>query len=200
MRLWSNILSLLGKEAGEMPFRKVLSHQLIERSQDELDSFDRWKTSTIKADALIWLRMSFEKFKNNRHDKTDGLDFLCCNTTNGFVIKYDATRWTKLDFQHLFDYLKQQVVELGYQKYVSEIKVVKECSKELTIERHYLKPPIAHQDGDTSIRQQLFGNILICMNSQGKQLENIKFSATIHHGRQYTTPLDFRELMDDVLR
>lgn len=199
MGIWSKILNLLGKDADEMPFRKVLHHELIERKPEEAASFERWLSSPAKGDMVVWLRSNLGKFIEDCKAQTDGVDFLCCNTTNGFVVNYDECRWTPEEFQHLFDYFKLQVEEMGYQKYVSEKKVIKECTKELTVERHYLKPPVKYAQ-DTTVRDQMYGNVLICMNWEEGALLNIKFSATTHHGRQYTEPLDFRELMDGMFR
>lgn len=180
------------------PKPELIEHKLIERTTDEKYHFDLWKDSPERITMMEWMYEEFKTFEKEKTACDEAMDFIVSPSTKGFIWRYNENRWTQLDVHHVFDYLQLRVKELGYKKYVSEVKVHKTGNKLEALHRHYLKPPVTYGEGQ--LLPQQWGNILICVSECDGKTTDLKFSATTYTDKLYTQAAEFTELMEWVLR
>ena len=119
---------------------------------------------------------------------------------DGFAIKYDQTIG-KENFQHLFDYFKDQVLDFGYKLQVSERNFKDKNSHVEIIQKYYLKP--AHKnltEPTSSTINQQYGNILIEHISLDKSPGYLKFLVTFYQDRLFTVVKDYDELINRLFK
>ena len=86
---------------------------------------------------MEWILNQYQNYKSPDQPRQDvAVDFLCCPSAKGFVVHFDPLRWNRSDFMCLFDYLRDQTLELGYRKYVSDGKTYYRGEVVESIQRH----------------------------------------------------------------
>lgn len=166
---------------------------LIKRSPTFLSEYEEWRASE---QAAVFLESMWQSFYWQRKgvDKQPVLLLLESKYSNGFSLSYKSS-YGKKDFQFLFDYLAQQVQELGYRKVVSK-SAIEERGEEVELkEMHYLKPKV----GFVEPIDQAFGNIQIEYIEENGQPVRIKFRANSYPDRKYKEARSFEELAEEVL-
>jgi hypothetical protein len=198
--IWTYFKSLFAKAEESSP-SKPLIHELIERSDSEADDYQRWKNTLVCRRLMDWLDNQYAVYRILPQDVDEGLDFLDTPSSKGFVVHFHQTRYSRRDATHFFDYLKEQVLGLGYRPQISDTRTYNRASWVETVERHYLKPrthfPVEEEMGGKI--DQKFGNILIELELRNDQAYNLRFRATSYNDRLYEEAEDFQELMKEVL-
>lgn len=115
---------------------------------------------------------------------------------NGFAVDFPA-EMSAMDFQHLFDLLRDRVLAMDYRLANSDRRFAEKPEFVETIEKHYLKPPI--QKSEPPIDQH-YGNILIELIKHDEEPRHIKLMANIYNDRLYQSPRSFEEFMDRLLK
>lgn len=172
--------------------------EMLKRDEAVQAAYHHWILTDSKDNLTNYLRQHYDAFRQGK-ERNKQLIWLQSPKIKGFVFKYDAAIATVADFQHLFDYLKAQLLPLGYRSYVSDVKQYARKDYVEKIERHYLKPKF-DWDEETGISNQLFGNMTIEQLLHNDQPIQIKFTCTPYVDRKWTLALPFEELMEKVLR
>ena len=198
--IWIYFKSLFAKAEQSSPSQPLI-HELIERSDSEADDYQRWKNTLVCRRLMDWLDNQYAVYRVLPQDVDEGLDFLDTPSSKGFVIHFHHTRYSLRDATHFFDYLKEQVLGLGYRPQISDTRTYNRSSWVETVERHYLKPrphfPVEEEMGGKI--DQKFGNILIELELRNDLAYNLRFRATSYNDRLYEEAEDFQELMKQVL-
>ena len=173
-------------------------HEVISRSDEEEIYYHNWKRSPRKDRAMEFLRMEYQK--NVAEENFTGATFYTINAEamKGFQLHYRPDIFSINEFQYLFDYLKERVMNFDYRPYISDVRTyVKENTTEC-IERHYLKPRLKKDTDNRFVH--LFGNITILHEKINEQPSHIKFIANTYQDRKYTAPEKYKNLIEHVLQ
>jgi len=115
----------------------------------------------------------------------------------GVVFFYNPEQSAE-EFTFLFDYLKDQTLQQGYQLHNSDRRKLKHEVCRQQTEAYQLTPKPADVAG-TNLCNQLYGNILIELSYLNKQPAFIRFTATAFADKHFSAPLPFDELLKNVL-
>jgi hypothetical protein len=116
--------------------------------------------------------------------------------SSGFRILWHSQRFEADTMMFLADALRDEVLELGYRLYMSDVRQFLRDDYVESIERHYLKPTGELIGGKVN---QLFGNILIEYRLIDQQPYDIKFSVQYYHDHQFSSPLPYPNLLKAIL-
>ena len=194
--LWNYIKGLF-KTAEESSPSQPLIHELIHRSEGEKTDYEHWKNTLVRRRLIDWLNDQYAIFRVLPDDIDEGLDFLTSPSSKGFVIHFHQTRYSLRDITHFFDYLKERVKSLGYRSQISDTRTYHRADWVETIQRHYLKPPPQFRQGEKL--NQGYGNIMIEFELRNEMPYNLRFRATTYRDHQFKDPLEFKDLMTQVL-
>jgi hypothetical protein len=148
--LWHYFKNLFVKAEQSSPSQPLI-HELIQRSEEETLDYERWKKTLVCRRLVDWLDNQYAVYRVLPHDVDEGLDFLHTPSSKGFVVHFNQTRYSRRDATHFFDYLKEQVLTLGYRPQISDTRTYHRSSWVETVERHYLKPrPHFPAEGETA--------------------------------------------------
>ena len=174
---------------------------MIERTVDEQASYERWKNSIISKRLLNWLNEQYVQYLVNPDHLDEAIDFLNTPSSKGFVIHFRQTQYPKAEVTHLFDFLKEKVLELNYRSYVSDSRTYGKNSWVENLQRHYLKPPTNLRKPPAADEKfnQRFGNITIELLSRDDEIYHLKFSATGYRDHLFSEVEDFKGLMQGIL-
>jgi len=190
MAFWDNIADLF-RQAEESTPAKPAIHELIVRSPEEMEEFERWKRTHNSSRLLDWLNNQFALHLEER--PTDkGLGFLNTDSSKGFVIYMQELNYSRADFIHFFDFLKERIQTLNYRSDISDRRIFSRKDWVETQERHYLKPRINLDEHP--IRQQ-FGNITIQLEIRDDVVHNLRLRATVYNDSMFKKADSFRALM-----
>ena len=187
--------NLFGQEAKS---GEPLVHEMIKRDEDDLQAYNLWKSSARKERVIEHLKLEY--IQNKNQENITGATFYNIDqpAIKGFQLNYDQEFSTKKEFQFLFDYLRDRVLELEYQVYISDSRsFIKNDSAE-SIERHYLKPKL-RKDADNKF-VHLYGNITITHHLIDDEPGFLRFTANIYQDRKYAAAADFEELVEIILK
>ncbi|MCB0637929.1 MAG: hypothetical protein KDC54_14975 [Lewinella sp.] len=193
---WRRILGLAEQVEQSSPHTPVI-HELIQRSEEEQADFAQWKNSFVLRRLLDWLSDQYAVFRVAPGDIDEALDFLQTPSSNGFVIHFFKTNYSRREVTHFFDYLKERVKTLPYRTQLSDTRTYNRPNWVETIEKHYLKPRSDREEGE-KIDQQ-FGNITIELELRNDEVLNLRFRATHYQDHLFEPPRPFVELMQVLL-
>ncbi len=200
MTFWKKIKSIF--QSAEQSSKTVpVEHKLIERSEQELLAYERWKASVTSRRLLNWLNEQYVQYLVNPDHTDETIDFLNTPSSKGFVIHFKQTQYPKSEITHLFDLLKEKVLELNYRTYVSDSRTYSKNTWVENLQRHYLKPPSNLRNNPSTKEKfnQRFGNITIELLTRDDQIFHLKFSATGYHDHLFSEIEDFKGLMQGIL-
>lgn len=195
-KFWQQFFRIGQQVEQSSPIQPAI-HELIQRSEEELADYERWKNTFVLRRMLDWLSDQYAIYQVAPRDIDEALDFLDTPSSQGFVIHFHQTQYSKREVTHLFDYLKERVKTLPYRTQISDTRTYNRNHWVETIEKHYLKPRVDYVEGEKMDQQ--FGNILIELEIRNDKAYNLRFRATHYQDRLYETPAPFRELMQVVL-
>ncbi len=199
-KLWSYFKSLFDKAEESSPSQPLI-HEMIERSSEEREDYERWASSLVRRRLTDWITNQYAIHLTDPHHVDEGLDFLDTPSSKGFVVHFHQTRYSRRDATHLFDYLKHRVLALEYRTQISDLRTYNRSGWVETIERHYLKPgpTLRKQKQEDGRFLQKYGNIMIELELRNEQVYNLRFRATSYKDSLFREPRDFEELMREVL-
>ncbi len=198
-KLWSYFKNLFQQAEESSPSRPLI-HEMIERSEEEREDYERWKNTLVLRRLLDWLNDQYAIYRVDQDRIDEALDFLNTPSSKGFVIHFNQTRYSQRDVVHFFDYLKEQVLKLKYRTQISDLRTYERASWVETIQRHYLKPgPTIRQQQEDGKFTQKFGNIMIELELRNDQVFNLRFRATVYKDSLFKEPAEFKELMQELV-
>lgn len=190
MSYFEQLLSrLFPKGRNEKP---IVVDSILTRSSSFLIEYGKWKQSGKSTQLLDDIHMEYKKVKIENIPSLVVLHQ--SSTSNGFAITY-RDQCDSLIFNYLFDYLAEQVSQLGYTRMMSKETFREKGEQVERKEMHYLKP----KRGFVEPIDQKYGNVQIEYIEQNNQPIVIKFLANTYSDRKYTQPLSFDSLVANVL-
>lgn len=197
MSFWNQIRNIFKTAATSSPNQPVI-HEVIDRSEAEIADFEKWKESYGKQRFQDWLREEHLNYMVNPENRGEAIDFLNTPSTKGFVIYFHKTRYPRREVIHFFDFLKEQVLAIGYKPSLSDFRIYNQKNWVEETARHYLKPPTNLRNFNKEKFDQRFGNVMIELISRDEKVHLLKFSATVYQDRMYKKGDDFNDLMKEL--
>lgn len=194
--VWDYLKGLFQKEAESSSSNPYL-HEMIVRTAAEKTDFEIWKGSLSHRRIMDWLNDQYAIWQVLPDDIDPAIDFLDTHSSKGFVVHLPKKEYPKQEVTFLFDYLKEQVLALGYKPQISDMRTWSEKSWVETVQRHYLKPRTTWAE-EKKINQR-FGNVTIELSFRDDVPHHLKFRATSYTDHQYAEAEGFKELMQAVL-
>lgn len=191
---WKNIKNIF-KSAEESSASQPVIHKVIERTKAELLDYENWKETISKDRLLNWIREEHINYLLDPKSTDAAIDFLNTISSKGFVVHFYKTRYPSRDIIHLFDFIKEKILESGYKTYLSDTRSYNKKEWVEKLDRHYLKPPANKHDPRQEAFKQRFGNIAIELIFRNEKIYLLKFSATSYNDRFYEEAEDFNDLM-----
>jgi len=174
-------------------------HEVIKRSEKELEDYAQWKNSLAARRLLDWLKNEYFTHLTSPNNVDKSIDFLNSTSQKGFVIHFSNMKYRLEEITFLFDYLKEKVKELPYRTYVSDTRTYPKSNFVETVHRHYLKPSLKLKVAGEKAGQA-FGNITIEMLLKNDKIVNLKFSATTYRDHQFKEAGSFNDLMKEIIQ
>lgn len=187
----------LFREAEQSTPANPAVHEWITRSEEEKADYEHWKNTLDKRRLTDWLNDQYATYQVLPQETDEAIDFLDTPSSKGFVVYFLKTGYSKEETGYLFDYLKEQVLKLGYKTQLSDTRTYNRPDWVETVERHYLKPRKGLKKEEKI--DQLFGNITIEREFRDENIHNLRLSATAYNDRLYAPPQPFKELMQGIL-
>lgn len=194
--LWDQFKRLFQQAETSSPSQPAV-HELIQRTEAEQTDYERWKSSLIKRRLIDWLADQYAIFRVLPDDIDAAIDFLNTPSSKGFVVHFHETNYNRQEITHLFDYLKEMVLQLNYRTQVSDTRTYSRANWVETTERHYLKPRSSFVEGQKL--NQRYGNIMIELEIRDDLVRNLRFRATTYKDRQFEEADPFEDLMNGLL-
>lgn len=185
---------VVGKLFGKQASKAAYIHEMLERSEKELEAYELWLAGTEKSDLLKEIERGYYLKKQGILSEID-VHLLDSKYANGFAVSYNQAIG-KENFRNIFDYLKDKVLENGYKLAQGDRRILDKENHEETIEKWYLKP--ISEDLESQLVNQRFGNVLIEKIDVDRKPSYIKFMANVYQDRQYTVAEPFQDLLDKV--
>lgn len=174
--------------------------EAIQRSQDEQEAYDLWKRTHAPEKMLSYINQQYANHLIEPENMDNAFGVLDTPSTKGFVMHFSDMRDNAKDYKHLFDFLREKVLAIGYKHYMSDTRTYNQPLWVENVERHYLKPPIDFENEEQTILKQRYGNILIELLYRNDHLVNLKFRATSYTDHSFTPAEQFSELMKSIVR
>ncbi len=200
--LWNYIKNIFQSTANSSASNPAI-HELIQRSEAEIQDYEKWKKSLVCRRLLDWVNNQYAAYLLHPAEIDEAIDFLRTPSAKGFVIYFRKMNYSKREIQHFFDLLKEQVKKLGYRSYVSDTRTYTKGKWVENIQRHYLKPRSNFEQEQARPPQQLgqqYGNINIEICTRDEEVWNLKFSATSYNDRMYKKADDFGGLILELMK
>ena len=173
-------------------------HDPIIRNTEELAAYEQWKGFMVKKKLISWLETAYANFLKDGQPIDKSIVFLDNVSIKGFAIHFSELRYTNIQANHLFDYLKEKMLALNYKAYNSAIKTYTKGNTVESLAKYYLKPSLKNMLDGPPFKQE-FGNISIELICRDDSPTLLKFSATVYNDRSYQPPKHFGTLMRHLL-
>ncbi len=178
--------------------KEEIIYEQMEISEEEKLSGEVWANSIRKERLVELIHQKLIHQSSHQDDAVFKIDFIEGRSTFGFVCYYAEKIFSPADFQHFFEYLKEQVKAQGYVLQLSDSKTILKKDVAETKERHYLKPRFKLNDEQTKINQA-YGNVTIEYFKINDKPDHLKFYLHYYHDHKYTEALIAEDLIVKVL-
>jgi hypothetical protein len=195
--IWNYIKNLFNEAEESSPSNPVI-HEMIERTDEEREQYEKWQGSLVKRRLMDWLDNQYAIYRVTPHDIDEGMDFLNTPSSKGFVIHFYKTNYNRQEITYFFDFLKDQMKALNYKVQISDTRTYSRKDWVETVERHYLKPRPQFEEGKKI--DQRFGNVTIELVLRNDQVYRLKLQATSYQDHLYEEAEEFRDLMQAILQ
>lgn len=176
---------------------KPFVQEILVRSDSEIVAYNNWLNSEKQLQTIDIFKSRL-RYKNELSDGEQvQIEFIEGKATSGFVCYFNQYFFQPIAFQHLFDYLKQQVLMLDYKLYVSDTQTRLQQDNAHTKERHYLKPKYVYDEAQQKTMQQ-YGNIIIELHKFNNEPEKIHFIVNRYSGYDYSEAISADELYEKI--
>jgi len=172
-----------------------LLHETLQRSTKEQGQAKQWQ-GTMSARQLVQSIYQSYHYKKTGIKGTPEVHLFNSAYANGFAVTYAPEVGPKV-FAWLLDYLKDEVLALGYRQANADRKVEDKGPYMQETQRYYLKPPVPINP-ETKI-DQLYGNITLEYISIDDKPSYIKVMANIYSDRLFNNALPFEEFVERLL-
>ena len=167
--------------------------EVLERSPQEKKNYEAWLQDK-KYTALIQDIAQAYYYKKTQITGSIQVHLFQDQSAKGLAVSYHA-HFGKKNFQHLFDYWKDQVLGLGYQLKSKTHQITDHHQYIESKQRYFLKPPRRLEQGKYP---QLYGNVLLEHISIDDKPSYIKVLVATYTDRLFTPALDFEDFMENI--
>jgi len=196
--IWQYFQNLFNKVEHSSKTVPLLHDQII-RKEEEIATYEKWKTSHVKNQLLNWIETAYGLFIKEGATVDKSIIFLDTISSKGFAIYFSNLRYTPQEATHFFDFLKEKVLELNYRSANADIRTYTKDTIVESLAKYYLKPSLKNMLGNPPFNQE-FGNISIELICQDDLPQILKFSATSYNDRSYQKPKHFSQLMTHLFK
>ena len=171
-------------------------HEILKRPERDQQAYEVWKNQP-ECEALI--KEVAQAYYYKKTNISSPLDVHLLNTVyaNGFAVSY-APHLTAKEFQHLFDYFKEQVTTMDYRVVNADRRIKDKVMYVETTERYYLKPPLHKGDIAHGSINQLYGNVAVEYALINDRPSYIKVQASVYSDRLYQDALHFDDFAEKL--
>ena len=192
--MWKRLKELMLQTDTSTRSRPAI-HTTLERPNNSLASFKKWKDNTSYYSTMDWILSNYQSYlAGGKVDRS--IAFLNTPSKKGFVLYLADNNIETQHPEHLMDYLKERIINLGYNLYTSDLKSYSAQDGIETQQRHYLKPPLEFVPNKKL--SQLFGNISIDLILKNDNPYLFKFSATTYQDHMFADAKKFDQLMKTI--
>lgn len=182
---------LFGKK--EAPAAPVI-HEPLVRSASQSEKYADWVAREEHVSMVDDLNNAYHKKKLGIVSPLE-VHLLNTRYSNGFALSYDDSI-TSQSFLHLFDYLKDRTLTLGYKLAQADRRILDKGDYEETIEKWYLKPDVVHSGKE--FEDQRYGNVLMEHVAVDRKPSYVKVMVNVYQGRPYAEALPFDEYLEEL--
>ncbi len=182
---------LFGKK--EVPAAPVI-HEPLVRSASQSEKYADWVAREEHVGMVDDLNNAYHKKKLGIVSPLE-VHLLNTRYSNGFALSYDDSI-TSQSFLHLFDYLKDRTLTLGYKLAQADRRILDKGDYEETIEKWYLKPDVVHSGKE--FEDQRYGNVLMEHVAVDRKPSYVKVMVNVYQGRPYAEALPFDEYLEEL--
>jgi len=170
-------------------------HKVLERTNASREEYSAWKYGGAVKETMEWLLSNYQS--NISGGKVDrSIAFLDTPSKKGFVLYLMDSNKDTYHPEHLMDFIKERILDLGYILYTSDLKSYSRGQDVESQQRHYLKPPMNFV-ADQKL-SQLFGNIAIEYILRNDKPYMFKFSATTYQDHMFEDADTYEQLMREM--
>ncbi len=171
----------------ELIATEPLMEQSLERTNNEITDYEQWKDAPPQAAMLNWLRDQFMAHQCSPNNTHDGIDFFVTSSSKGFRLHPALTRFSDNSVRHLFNYLKERLLQANYRVSLSDTRVFGRGYWNETIHRHVVKPQAEFGDE--------FAQISVELVLKDDNLVSLKLDACVPNTDLPRPSDDFAEMM-----
>lgn len=182
---------LFGKK--EAPTAPVI-HEPLARTSQQSEKYAAWVARDAHMSLIDDLNSAYHKKKLGIISPLE-VHLLNTRYSNGFALSYDENI-TSEAFLHLFDYLKDRTLTLGYKLAQADRRILDKGDYEETIEKWYLKPDVVHSGKE--FEDQRYGNVLMEHVAVDRKPSYVKVMVNVYQGRPYAEALPFDEYLEEL--
>ncbi|MEM6297568.1 MAG: hypothetical protein AAF740_02660 [Bacteroidota bacterium] len=195
MRYFDKILQQLFPK--NRPSNLPILEEPLRRNEQDHQSYWKWLNNGTYHTLLQEVRQGYELKQQNIGGSKVEVHILKSPQSNGIAITYPK-QLPAIQFQHLFDLLRDRMQKLGYLHYTSGRRVFARQNYEETIDKHYLKPP--KPELTCPPFDQHYGNVLIELIWVDRRPSFLRLMAHIYSDSLFQKPLPFDDLAKQLLR
>jgi len=174
----------------------VAVHEVLKRNNREIEEFDNWKINPVYFQLLEDVAQAYY-YKKTGIQSDITVHLFQSAYANGFAISY-LPEIGKKQFQHLFEFFKERVLEMGYRLANADRQIIDKKSYVETREKYYMKPPLNLQQSADVLTpsEQLYGNVSLEYVLTNDNPQYIKLLVSIYSDRLYKHALSYDEFVD----
>lgn len=194
---WQRLFNLQQAVENSSPAVPAI-HELIQRSEEEQKAYEEWRDSYVAKQLRKWVRDEYQYYQQAGKSRADGhVDFLNIPSSQGFIVHFRQTNYSRQEATFFLDFLKERVKTLNYRTQISDTRTYSRNSWIETVERHYLKPRLDIVEGQKMDQQ--FGNITIELEIRDEVVHHLRLRATHYQDYNFLPVQDFKDLMTILL-
>ena len=175
----------------ELVATEPMLQQSLELTNEEILDYEQWKNSTTHIAMMNWLREQFMMHQCSPHNIHDGIDFFSTGSSKGFRLHPALTRFSDNSVRHLFNYLKERILQENYRISLSDTRIFGRGYWDEKIHRHIVKP---ETDCGTE-----FAQVSLELLLKDDKLVNLKMDACVPNTDLPRPSDDFAEMMQALL-
>ena len=171
-------------------------HEILKRPERDRVAYEAWRN---QPECEVLVREVAQAYYYKKTNISSELEVHLLNTAyaNGFAVSYVPRVPTK-EFQHLFEYFKDQVAGMGYRVVNADRRIKDKVAYVETIEKYYLKPPLHRGEIRAGSIDQLYGNVAVEQVLINDRPSYIKVQASIYSDRLYQDAQHFDDFAEKL--
>lgn len=164
--------------------------QCLERSHEEIASYNAWHKSRKRYEMQQWLREQFDIFSFKPHIETEAIDFKKNSTFKGFRIHSALSPFSDNQMLFFFDFLAERLQEMDYMKIQADKRKYTRPYWVETVHRQILRSNVSKRFKNIS-----FEEIKIHILFKNKGLCYLQLDAIISESELPHSSHDFGDLI-----